>query len=409
MVKEIWDEKLERMPAEQLFKEIEREKLEKQLFYVVEKSKFYKNKFKKAGMALADMLNNFEEIPFTEKKEVIEDQVLNPAFGTNLCVGEKQIQRVHRTSGTTGRPLFLAVTQADINAVTTCGARCFYASGMRPDDMVFNCLSYCLWMGGYTDHQSMEKTGATIVPYGAGNSKALLEALFLLRPTAIHCTPSYLSRLEVLLKDEFGKKPRDLGLSKGFFGAESGMSDPVFRRVIEQTWGIKAMNANYGMSDVLSMFGAECSYQRGLHFMGQEFLHLEIIDPVTQKNLPILKGVMGEVVLTNLEKKAQPLVRFRTRDLIEVLDHEECDCGRKSFRFNIVGRSDDMLVVKGVNVFPNAIKEILSEYMDFVNGEYQIVLEAPPPLEALKIKIEYRKHLTITEIENIKNEIGRNI
>lgn len=405
MEKTIWDEKIETMPPGELFDTIEKKKLAVQLDYVFHHSGFYQKKFRDAGVRLEDLLNRFDTIPFTEKSELIADQIESPPFGRNVCVTPDRIQRVHRTSGTTGRPLFLAVTGRDIESTVNCGARCFYASGMRPGDRVFNCLNYCLWMGGFTDHQSMEKTGATVVPYGTGSSKELIETILLVSPTALHCTPSYLSRLELLLKEEFGMCPGDLNLSKGFFGAEPGMSDPNFRHAIEQTWGITAMNANYGMSDVLSMFGAECLLRDGLHFMGQEYLYPELIDPHTLEKLPFERGVKGELVLTNLEKAAQPVIRFRTRDIIEILSAAPCDCGRSSFRFNVAGRSDDMLVVKGVNLFPDSVKKVLSEFMDSVNGEFQIILDRPSPVEHLKIKVEYRTPRDKARVEELGQKI----
>jgi len=247
-----------------------------------------------------------------------------------------------------------------------------------------------MWSGGYTDHQSLEATGAAVVPYGVGESRNLIENMLLLKPDAIHCTPSYLSKLESLLQDHFDISPKDLGLTLGLFGGEGGLEDDHFRDDIEKVWGFSAINANYGMSDVLSMFGSECSEKRGLHFMGQGIILAEILDSISLEALPIEDGVVGELVLTNLVKKAQPLIRYRTRDVIEILGTDVCSCGRRGFRFRVVGRSDDMIVVKGINVFPGAIASVINKNLDLLTGEYQICVDSGNPVNKLLIKIEMR-------------------
>jgi phenylacetate-CoA ligase len=362
-------------------------KLKKQLKYVISHSHFYRNKYKKAGFDSSKLFRSFDQIPFTEKAEIIGDQNGHPPFGSNLSVDYSQINRVHRTAGTTGRPVFLAMTRKDIDVVTFTGRRCFWASGVRPGNVIVHCLNYCLWAGGYTDHQSIERTGAAVVPYGVGNSRGLIDTILYLMPTAIHCTPSYLSKLEIILENEYKKDPRELGLKLGLFGGEGGSQNPAFRKRIEDRWGLVAMNANYGLSEVHSMFGADCLKRKGMHFMAQEYLLPELINPVTREVIPIEKGKSGELVLTNLEREAQPLVRFRTHDTIKILDHKACSCGRTSFRFEILGRNDDMLVVKGINVYPNAIKDVLTEFHEF-GGEFQLVVEDKEPVEKILLRVE---------------------
>lgn len=406
MSSEFWNQAVETMAAEKLFLEIEKPRLFQQLNYTLKSSPFYQAKFKREGFQETDLTpERFSKLSFTEKSELIADQASHPPFGSNLCAETKQLQRIHRTSGTTGRPLFLALTDKDIESIIECGARCFWAAGLRREDMVFHCLNYCLWIGGYTDHQSLETTGAAVVPYGTGNSIGLLESMMYLKPTAIHCTPSYLSKLETLLYSEFGKKPIELKLSKGFFGGEGGLENQTLRRKIEETWGIRAVNANYGVSDALSMIGSECRERDGLHFMAQGHLYTELIDPVTLKRIPVIQGALGELVFTNLIKKAQPLIRFRSHDVIEVVSHEKCACGRTGFRFHVIGRSDDLIVVKGVNLFPSSVGEVLTHFLDRINGEFQIVIASPPPIEYLKINLEYRKNLSSRELEALKDSI----
>jgi phenylacetate-CoA ligase len=380
----ILDRKIETMEPEELTRTIVEPKLARQIRRVIRTSHFYRRKFRHLKV------KELESLPFTEKGEIIEDQLKAPPFGTNLCVGIGEIQRVHRTAGSTGRPVFVAITKKDLETIVRTGRRCFWASGLRSDDVVIHCLNYCLWAGGYTDHQSLEATGAAVIPYGAGNSHGLIEAILHLKPSSIHCTPSYLSKLEILLESDFGLVPKDLGLRKGFFGGEGGLQNPRFRSRLEKRWGIVAMNANYGLSEVHSMFAAECGARDGLHFMAQEYLLPELIEPTSGKPVEIRKGNVGELVLTHLEHEAQPLIRFRTHDSIRIVDHGVCRCGRTSFRFKVAGRSDDMLVVKGINLYPEAIKEILGEFAQFT-GEYQVIAAVEEPIVGLDLRIEVEK------------------
>jgi phenylacetate-CoA ligase len=378
------DEEIETEITDTIHEKIVIPQLKQQIKYISENSPFYKKKFKKLK------LTDFKSLPFTEKKEIVADQNKLPPFGSNLCVEIENIQRVHRTAGSTGRPVFLAMTKHDLKTVITSGKRCFWASGLRPDDLVVHCLNYCLWAGGYTDHHSLEATGAAVIPYGVGNSHGLIDSILYLKPTTIHCTPSYLSKLEILLEEEFKLTPKDLKLKKGLFGGEGGLQNPRYRKQLEEKWGFKAMNANYGLSEVHSMFGAECRERNGLHFMAQEFLLPELIDPITEESIEIKKGNAGELVLTHLQRQSQPLVRFRTHDSIEIIDHRQCKCGRTSFRFKVVGRSDDMLIIKGINVYPDAIKDVLMEFPNFT-GEYQIIVGKSEPIENIALRVEVEK------------------
>lgn len=379
-----------------------------QLQYVIDKSPFYKNKYKPFLHGNYAYDSEFmQRLPVTDKKELLDDQTNYPAFGSNLCIEEKEALRIHKTSGTTDKPLIVAYAKDDIEHTHEAGARCFWASGLRPGHCVVHCLNYCMWAGGVTDHLSLESTGATVIPYGVANSKSLIDMMLLIRPNAIHCTPSYLSKLEIILRNDFGMEPKQLNLRLGLFGAEGGVDDPNFRSAIELKWELKAMNANYGMSDVLSMFGAECSAQDGLHFMGQGILFVEIIDSKTLEFLPIETGVMGELVLTHLRKKSQPLVRYRTYDVVEIISTDRCECGRRGFRFKVIGRNDDMIVVKGVNVFPGAIASVLNRHLDHLTGEYQILLDRGNP--ARRIKIEAELKAGVSEVQSLHSHISEEL
>jgi phenylacetate-CoA ligase len=395
-----WNTEIETMQTEELIEKIHFPLLRQQLDFAYKNSQFYQKKFDEFGIKSGDFWSSdFElgKIPFSEKKEIMDDQEEYPPFGSLLAVPSEKLIRVHRTSGYSGRPVLIVLTKNDIDDTLEAGARMFWCAGVRPDDLVIHCLNYCLWIGGLTDHLSLEQTGATVIPYGVGNSKNLLELIKYIKPTSISCTPSYLSRLEELLREDFGIKPIDLQLKKGIFGGEAGLQNAEFRRNIEEKWGISAIDANFGVSDVLSAFGSECEFRNGLHFHGQGIIHVELINPVNESNLEFRKGQLGELVYTNLKREAQPLIRFRSHDMAEIVDADKCECGRTGFRFRILGRSDDMLVVRGINIFPVAIGNILLSYTNLLTGEYEIHLDSPPPYDYLHIKVEYRNGLSETE------------
>ena len=351
--------------------------------------------------------NDLSCLSFTTKDELLKDQESFPPFGSNLCINVTDIQRIHETSGTTNKPLILALSITDIRTTIEIGAHCFKSAGLKKEDCVIHCLNYNMWSGGYTDHQSLEHAGASVIPFGVGNSHKLIETIILLRPSAIHCTPSYLKKLELVIRDDFKIEPNKLQISLGLFGAESGLQSPVFRKNIEDTWGMKAMNANYGLSDVLSIFGAECKHQKGLHFFGSEVLYPELIDPNTLKNISIKKGSIGELVLTNLQKEAQPLLRYRTNDVIKILSTDKCTCGNNGFIFNIVGRSDDMIVIKGLNVYINSIEKILNNFEEINTGIYQIYVNKYSPIDRMQIKIEINEYYS--DFNTLKDSITKKI
>lgn len=387
----LWNTAIEALDAKELDARHET-LLAQQLAHVMAHSAFYQRKF--AGVEYISNRSELAGLPFTEKEELRASQQEHPPFGDYLAVSPAEISRVHKTSGTTGRPLYIAMTRRDIETTHECGARAFFASGLRPGDRVVHCLNYQLWAGGVTDHLSLERTGATVVPFGVGNTQGLVRTIRDLNINAISCTPSYLVHLADIARDELHIEPHELGLRKGFFGGEPGLQNPSVREKIERTWNLRAMDANYGMADVLSIFGSECDERDGLHFHGQGALLIEVIDPQTGQPVEAAEGAMGEFVYTNLVREAQPLVRYRSHDVVEILSTEPCACGRTSFRFRVLGRSDDMLHVRGVNVFPDAIAEILAPFHPPLTGEFQIELDAPPPYNQLPLRLEVAGEVT---------------
>ncbi len=364
--------------------------LAEQIARVLACSPFYHRKLALPSPRPRITLADFASLPFTTRQELQADQLEYPPFGSYLGTDPGRVARVHRTSGSSGRPLIIALSAPDVEDALGCGARCFQAAGVRPGQLIVHCLNYCMWSGGVTDHLALERAGAGVIPFGVGNTSLLLQTILDLKPAGIHCTPSYLARLEQRLEQEFRLAPRELGLQLGLFGGEPGLQDRQFRSRIEQTWGFRAMDANYGMAEVLSMFGAECEARSGLHFFGEGVLYPELKDPAGDETLPCEQGVRGELVLTHLRRECQPLVRYRTSDLIEIISTEPCPCGRTSPRWRVVGRVDDMVVIRGLNIYLDSIGKVINRRLDQLTGEYRLLVTARPPITDGVVQVETR-------------------
>lgn len=360
--------------------------------YVRHRSEFYKNKFGQLISGKNTFLENLEELPFTEKDELRISQEGAYPYGDYIACESEKVARIQITSGTTGKPLILANTRDDLSWISRIGGRAFYASGLRPNDRVVHCLNYCLWTGGLTDHLNLEAAGASVVPFGVGNVDQLLDTILDLKITAISCTPSYPALLEQRLEQR-GLKPKDLGLKLALFGGEPGLDDVNFRTKLENTWGFAVRNANYGMSEVMSILASQTATSNDLCFHASDAVFVELID-ADGTSLPIVEGNTGELVCTHLRKECQPLIRYRTRDLITITQSEPSLSGRSSWRFRVVGRADDMFNVRGVNVFPGAIQRIIREHSDISTGEFRIQLVGKGPWDYISLKVEAARDLS---------------
>ncbi len=333
-------------------------------------------------------LGHLADLPLSDKAQLRLSQAAHPPFGDYLAAPRRLASRLHRTSGTTGQAMNLALSARDCRITEAVGGRCHSAAGLTAAHTVVHCLNYQMWMGGVTDHMTLEATGALVVPFGVGGTELLIRTIREVGIDAISCTPSYPAVLEKVLAEKFpGLAPRDLGLRLGLFGGEAGLDDPALRARIRDTWGMEPRNANYGVSDVFSNFAAQCEHDTRLHFMAADVLWPELVDPETTRPLALEKGARGELVLTHLARDCQPLVRFRTGDIVAIDETAPCRCGRTGFRFRVVGRSDDMVVVRGLNLFPTMVAAVLSG-MDELSGDYRIVLDTPPPHDRLPLQVE---------------------
>ena len=376
-----------------------------------ERSPFYRGKFLEAGVAPRhiERARDLTRLPFTTKAELRASQEQHPPLGLHTAVPVSDVRRIHKTSGSTGRALYIAMTRRDIEVTNECGARAFWAAGLRPDHVAVHCLNYCLWLGGYTDHSTLEYTGAAVVPFGVGHSSLLVRTIRDLGVTAISCTPSYMAVLGQVVREELKMEPRELDLRLGLFGGEPGMGMPGVRRAIEDHWGLTAKDANYGMSDTLSNFAAECDVRPELHFLGQGAILCQLIDPERESDKGIAAGESGEFVFTTLGREGQPLLRYRSGDVVTILGTGACACGRTGFRFRVLGRSDDMLIVKGINVFPAAVENILAEMRPELTGAFRILLPRPNPLETLSIRAEHGETVGRQDLASLRDKIERRL
>jgi phenylacetate-CoA ligase len=378
---------------------------EQQRDYILATSPFYQRAWA-AGISPPISLAALADLPLTDKEMLRASQREYQPFGDYLAAPTNSIARVHRTSGTTGTAMNLALSARDALETAAVGGRAQSAAGLGPGHRVVHCLNYRLWMGGFSDHTTLEATGATVVPFGVGETQHLIRTILELGITAISCTPSYPVVLERVIVDHFpGLRPRDLKLQLGLFGGEAGVDDLEFRRRMESIWGMQVRNANYGVSDVFCNFAGQSEQDNDLHFMALDVLHPELIEPDSGRLLPWKEGERGELVLTHVSRECQPLVRFRTGDIVMLTGTDRARCGRTAPRFRLVGRSDDMVVVRGINVFPAQAAAVLNRH-EALSGEYRIVLDGAGPYDALPIEAEVAEAMGDTVTDGLADAVA---
>ncbi len=405
-----WDKEIETMPLAKLVK-IENDKLRRQLGYVYEASPFYKRKFDEAAIDPKRIasVRDLPRLPFTTKDELRQTQADLGGLGGHQCAPMNKIIRIQGTSGTTGKPLFIGLTRHDADSWQDLFARHGWTGGLRPDDVMINPADFGLFIGGLSESVGAEHLGITVIPLplvSAGMQK-LLDIMIEFRPTILFSTPSATMFLEKIVRDMLSKEPIEMGFKKGFMAGETLTDED--RNHIETTWGIKARNF-YGMADVAADMAAECDEAAGMHFCAQGAVIAELIDPVTLDPVEITDGAEGEIVFTTIDREATPVIRYRIRDVVRI-EGTECACGRTSFRFRVIGRTDDMLKVKGVNVFPAAVKNVVSSFAPQTTGEMRIVLKKPAPAvaENLPIRVEHGPGLSEAELQELKENLTRTI
>ena len=356
-------------------KRLHDDKLRKQLTYVAANSVFYQRKFAAAGIDLSTIADTdaLSALPFTDKSELRESQLVRAPYGQHIACPVDAVRRVYSTSGTTGRPTYIGLTRHDKQVWREAATRAFWANGLRPGQRIPLVVSPFVVAASYAD--AFEQIG-TSMPIGVNMTDRLVDAFQFGGASALLCTASYPLHFARALQER-DIDPATLGLQLILAGGEPGASIPEVRRQIETLFNARLMECS-GNGDYCAMAWAECEQREGMHFCAQGIIHPEIIDPHSGGALPIKKGVKGELVCTSLDRECMPLVRFRTRDHVEVT-HTECACGRTGFGIRIIGRTDDLLIVRGVNVYPAAVRDVIASFAPATNGVIEIQLHAAPP------------------------------
>lgn len=362
------------------------EMLQQQLDYVLDRSDFYKEKFSATPRASIKSLSDLSRLPFTTKDEIRQSLLARPPLGLHGAAPLEEVVQIQSSSGTTGMPTFVAATQADIATWNSMGARVFYANGFRPRDWVMH--GYAMgrgFVGGLVNIEHLQSLGCCVIPLGAeSGTERLLQAIDHLKPVAMCATPSMVNHLGSMAQEVLGKSARELSVRKISVGGEPGGGVPAIRQSMEELWDADVRDM-MGGADFGSTYWAECDEKDGMHLCSQGALHVELIDPDTLESLPINEGTTGELVYTTLRRQATPLIRYRMGDVVTV-SSLECRCGRTGYRIKTHGRADDMLIVRGVNVFPAAIKDV-------------VVQLAPETTGYLKIDLNFDGHSTYEPLD----------
>jgi phenylacetate-CoA ligase len=398
----IYDEDFETLPREAL-EAIQLKRLQALAEKAYATVAFYKKAFDEKGVKPDDIksLEDLHKLPFTMKQDLRD----NYPFGM-FATPMENVVRIHASSGTTGKPTVVGYTRRDINTWSELMARTLAAAGAHKGDIVHNAYGYGLFTGGLGFHYGAERLGASVIPVSGGNTKRQILLMKDFGPTVLTCTPSYALHLADVAA-EGGVDFKSLAFRVGVFGAEPWTEN--IRKEIENRLGIDAVDI-YGLSEVMGPgVSVECvEAKNGLHVFEDHFIP-EIIDPATGEPLPY--GETGELVFTTLTKEAFPLIRYRTRDL-SVLHHEPCKCGRNLVRMGrITGRSDDMLIIRGVNVFPSQIESVLMARED-VAPHYVLIVDRQEHMDTLEVHVEIDEGVfsdAVKDLQNMEQDIEKDI
>ncbi len=340
----------------------------KQVGYLFAHSDFYRAKLREAGFADAGAcggLDHIAELPFTGKDEIRTSQAAYPPFGNHLAADVTRLARIFSTSGTTGDPCYMPVTEADLRMWVEISSRSYFAAGLRPGMQVLSTFNAGPFVAGAA-LDAMNNLGVCHIPVGTGNTARLVRALELIRPAALLCTPSYAAYLVEHLRAH-AIAPAGLGIERICVAGEPGGGEAEFRQRLQADYGGAKLCEAMGIGDISVSLWGECDQQAGMHFNGGDFVHVELIDPQSGAPVPVEDGATGELVYTALQREAVPLLRFRSRDHV-VCHTSACACGRRTMRVRCIGRTDDMLIVRGVNLFPSAVRSVVAQFAPRVSG-----------------------------------------
>lgn len=376
----IWNPNKECMPREQM-RELQGKRLCKLVQYVYHNVPFYRHKMQEMDLTPDDIreIEDITKLPFTTKQDLRD----NYPYGL-MAAPLSEVVRVHASSGTTGNPTIVGYTRRDLSIWSEVMSRCLSAYGVTREDTFSVSYGYGLFTGGLGAHYGVENLGATVIPASTGNTEKHVRLIRDLHITGIACTPSYALYLAEVV-ERMGIRKEELGLRIGAFGAEPWTEN--MRQEIQSRLGLKGYNI-YGLSEIMGPgVSYECQEQYGSH-INEDHFYPEIIDPVTCQNLPY--GTQGELVFTTLTKEGMPLLRYRTKDLTSLIA-DPCPCGRTSVRMTpIMGRSDDMLIIRGINVFPSQVESVILGMKEF-EPQYLLVVDRKNNLDTLEVQVEVRR------------------
>lgn len=354
--------------------ELQEKKLQAQMAYLSENSTFYQQKFAHAGIKFADIktLKDLSTVPFTVKQDLRDSLQAAPPFGLHRAAELEDIIQMQASSGTTGNPAYVALTENDVESWNELSARGFYACGVNPGDFVLHGFSMSKgFVGGIPCVQAIQYMGAIDVPIGAdGGVDRLLRACADTKPRVLIGAPNFLLHVASMTSKILGTTADQLGVEQLVVGGEPGGGIPAIREALEKAWGATVCEM-MGGTDLGVIYWGECAEQDGMHMLCQDHIIVELINPETNEVIPFEKGVTGELVYTALGREASPVVRFKSGDHIIVTD-TECGCGRTGPKIRCFGRTDDMLIVRGINVFPSAIQDLVLQLQPKTNGVMRV-------------------------------------
>lgn len=412
----LWDPVEESMSTSDL-RDLQLAKLKTQLLRVDALSAFHRRRFRAAGVDPKDLrsLHDFTHFPVFDKLEERTSQAVSLAelghpFGEHIVCSPTDVVRVSASSGTTGVPTYQGYTERDRRIANTLAARIMWRTGARPGEVVMHAFVLSMWIAGWPILDALQSFGATVVPIGAeGGATRFGVAAQNLKPAQVDFTPSYAEYLLRKLPDA-GIDPASLGIKRLLLGGEPGAGIPHVRERISAGFGNSAVYDAIGVTNAAFLCAVSCPQYQGMHFVGADYIYPELLDPESLQPLAWEDGAEGELVYTALEKECAPGIRWREKDHVRV-HTRPCGCGRPGFRFEILGRTDDMLLVRGVNVFPHAIKDVVTSFAPRVTGSIRVVLDGPPPLapSPLPILVESDRGLDPRQAEVLGRQIEERI
>jgi len=386
-----WNTGRETMAPEAL-RALQLGKLGRQVRYLAQSSALYRAKFADVGFAPDDLrsIDDLAALPFTTKADLRTSQDAAPPFGLHQAAPMDRIVRTTATSGTSGKPVYQGYTRNDVLRRSESVARGFWSAGLRPGHRIVNGFALSMFSAGLPFCVGLEQLGAVSIPAGAERrAEGVLKIIRDMKADALTLTPSFASYLVEKAPEVLGMEAKDLGIRIIVGGGESGFEIPSFRREMEERWGTPCVYDWASASDAHPNVFAHCVHRTGKHHLTADLVLVQLIDPATGALKPIEDGAEGEYIFTHLDREACPLLRYRTGDVLRTYT-TPCECGRTGFRMDIIGRSDDMLIVRGINLYPTAVVAIVGTFMPRVTGKAQVVLPAAGPKvePPLRVRVE---------------------